>query len=523
VKRTTILTLAILALAPVALAQQPADPAPQPKPAQPAAGQPAAGQPAAGQPAAGQPAAGQPAAGQPAAADPAAGAPAEPPTNEAKPAPKKAAAVPTLTDPKYKAVFQPLSKFAAAQKVLEEAASVSLQMPEKTYLEWLVEKNDKATLDAVVEAVSVAESPAEGETRASRMRDLLMVVVKNEKEFATMGEVAINATRSTREGIPYVAPPAPPITSDDGGYWTQPQASDIAPEVDWMFYGILGLSVFCFLGISIATIYFTWKYRNRKGHKAEDSSSHNDALEITWTVLPSILLVVMFILGWKGFVNMMTPPRHALEVQVIGQKWNWTFIYPNGWADEILHVPAGEPVRLVMRSEDVLHDFSLPAFRVKQDVIPRRYTKLWFKVDQPGVYRAFCAEYCGQQHGDMKTWVQVHEAGGYEKYLEKAEEAIRGKEPIEIGKIYYAKRGCGQCHSVDGGARTGPTFKGIWGVNRKFTDGTSAVVDENYIRESILEPQAKVREGYQPVMPTFKGKLKDWQIDGLIAYIKSLK
>jgi len=430
--------------------------------------------------------------------------------------------LPELADPQLKAHFASI-KFEKPRLILEAAAATSLASEDKTYFEWLVEKNDQPYLKDAVALVAGAQSEAAAEGAAEQMARLLEVPVANDSEYGKMHEVAINAMGSVERGVPYVMPPAPPITSVDGSYWTQPEASTIAAEVDWMFYGILWLSVISFVGITIATIWFTLKYRHRKGHKSEPSASHNDALEITWTVIPSILLVFVFILGWKGFNNMMSAPRHALEVQVIAQKWNWTFIYPNGWTDNVLHVPAGKKVRLVMRSEDVLHDFSLPAFRLKQDVIPRRYTKIWFQVDKPGVYRAYCAEYCGQQHSDMKTWVQVHEAGGYEKYLEQAEEQQKKMPQEEIGKLMYAKRGCGQCHSVDGSPGTGPSFKGLFGTSRELADGSSVVADEDYIRESILEPQAKVRKGFNPVMPTFQGKLKDWQIDGIIAYIKSLK
>jgi len=495
------------------------------QPAKPADAKPADAKPADAKPADAKPADQEaPADAKPDAnAQPAAGAKPAPDAKpvDKKPAKKKARKLRTLSDANLKQVFAPV-KHESARLLLEDAAQGSIESKDKTYFEWLVEKNDKQTLGQIVKAVSSAASPEDAESRAAPVAQLMLVVVKSEREFESMQEVAQNASLSLSEGTSYIVPPAPPITSLDGTYWMQPAASTFAQEVDWMFYGILGLSVFCFIGITVFTLWFTWRYRHRKGHKATKSDSHNDALEITWTVLPSIIVVFIFILGWKGFVNMMTPPGQALEVQVIGQKWNWTFVYPNGWTDEILHVPAGQPVRLVMRSEDVLHDFALPAFRTKQDVIPRRYTKLWFQADTPGVYRAFCAEYCGLSHSDMKTWVQVHEPGGYEKYLLKAEEKQKELPPVDIGKLMYAKRGCGQCHSVDGSARVGPSFKGIWGKEHKFADGSSNLVDEDYIRESVLEPQAKVRAGYPASMPTFKGKLKDWQIDGLIAYIKSL-
>jgi cytochrome c oxidase subunit II len=318
-------------------------------------------------------------------------------------------------------------------------------------------------------------------------------------------------------------PPVGERTDLEGGtYWMPPAASVNVDDVDWLFYGILGISIFCFAGITVAVVWFTWKYRKRPGHKAEPSEAHNDTIEITWTVIPSIVCVIIFIFGWRGFLDLNTPPKHAYEIQVVGEKWNWTFRYPNGWVDSNLHVPVNEPVRLVMRSKDVLHSFYIPAFRVKQDVIPNRYTKLWFEATRPGIYRLYCAEYCGTEHSAMKRLVVVHPSGGFKQYLEEAEQVLLDMPPVKLGKYLYETRGCAQCHSLDGSAKTGPTWKGVWGQSHPTSAGP-VTVDENYVRESILEPNAKVRTGFNAVMPTFKGQLKDEQIDGLITFIKCLK
>jgi cytochrome c oxidase subunit 2 len=333
---------------------------------------------------------------------------------------------------------------------------------------------------------------------------------------AQAGQAAANAAPAAEQVVQRT-------DTTPGTFWMPQAASTATDSVDWLFYGILGLSVFCFVAITITVVYFTIKYRRRPGHKREKSQHHSDALEITWTVIPSIICVFIFIWGWQGFVDLQTAPKHALEIRVTGQKWNWQFQYPNGWVDDKLHAPVNEPVRLTMRSEDVIHSLFIPAFRQKQDVLPARYTQVWFEATKPGVYRISCAEYCGQQHSGMKTELIVHETGGYEKFLVEAEEKLLDMPPAELGKYLYEKRGCPQCHTIDGKAGTGPTFKVIFGEDRTFTDGTSGVVDDNYIRESLLEPQAKIRTGYNPVMPTFKGKLKDKHIDGIIAYIQSLK
>jgi len=312
-----------------------------------------------------------------------------------------------------------------------------------------------------------------------------------------------------------------------------PANSTNTDAVDWLFYGILGLPVVCFVAITVAVVYFTWRYRHRPGHKAEPSSTHNDALEITWTVIPSIICVFLFVFGWEGFVDLFTPPKHAIEVQVVAQKWSWSFkYYKDGMAfdDEVLHVPVGEPVRLVMRSNDVLHSFFVPAFRIKQDVIPNRYTSLWFEAKTPGLYRQFCTEYCGEQHSNMKTWVQVHEPGGYEQWLGEKQEALiklMGDDPALWGEYLFNGKGCKNCHSIDGTRSTGPSFKGLWGREEKFSDGTSLVVEgaegANYIRESILNPQARIVFSYPGQMASFQGLLDDDEIDAVIAYIKSLK
>lgn len=313
---------------------------------------------------------------------------------------------------------------------------------------------------------------------------------------------------------------------EGGTYWMPPAATTNTDSVDWLFYGILGLTYFCFIGITIAVIYFTWRYRHRPGHRAQKSSNHNDSLEITWTVIPSIIVVFIFIWGWQGFVDLFTPPKHAMEVQVVASKWNFTFRYqcPDGSPSEYmaeLHVPVSEPVRVVMRSEDVLHALFVPAFRVKNDIIPNRYTKLWFEATTPGVYRVTCAEYCGTQHSDMKTWVEVHDKGGYEQWLE--ETACKFEVDVAGGERAYKNFGCAQCHSLDGTTGQGPTFKGLFGSERPMVDGTVVTADENYIRESILDPNAKVVRGFNPIMPTFQGRVRDDHIDALIMFLRTLE
>jgi cytochrome c oxidase subunit 2 len=333
--------------------------------------------------------------------------------------------------------------------------------------------------------------------------------------------------------------PYPFTDAEPANLWMPVLANPVAEDTDFLFYAILGLAGFCFIAITIAVVYLSWRYRHRPGHKAEPSPHHDNVLEITWTVIPSIICVFIFLAGWKGFLALQTTPEYAMDINVTAKKWDWTFEFP--YEDEVisspeLHVPVGETVKLRMRADDVLHSLWVPAFRIKQDVIPNRYTYLWFRAEKPGVYRLYCTEYCGTNHSNMKTKVVVHKSGGFEQWRDvelaktrkNCREEFAGDDQaieeclIAEGEKVYRKKGCPQCHTLDGSGGTGPTFQGMWGQTRNFTDGSSAVVDDNYIRESVLEPQAKVRTGFNPVMPPFKGKLKDKDIDALATWMKTL-
>jgi cytochrome c oxidase subunit 2 len=300
------------------------------------------------------------------------------------------------------------------------------------------------------------------------------------------------------------------------------RASSFAADVDWVFNFILWISIFFFVLITALMLFFVIRYRRRRGREPGKSASHNTALEITWSVIPVLLIVLIFWFGFTVFIDMATPPENSYEVLVTGQRWKWLFTYPNGYVDENLHVPLDTNVRLVMSSEDVIHSFFVPEFRVKRDVVPGRYSKAWFRATQAGQFDIYCAEYCGTSHSDMLATVIVHEPGGFEKWLEDASNFLDKLSPAEAGARLYQSRGCQGCHSVDGTANIGPTFKEIFGDDHALADGSSVTVDEDYIRESILEPQAKIVAGYQPVMPTYQGKLSDREITAIIEYIKTL-
>jgi len=305
--------------------------------------------------------------------------------------------------------------------------------------------------------------------------------------------------------------------------WLPDQVSTIAHEVDSLFYFVYYWVVFFFLIVVVGTFYFSWKYKS-KDKGLTSPLDHNNALEITWTILPLLLTMVVFFWGAKTYMKMNIVPYDAMEINVKGQKWFWTFTYKEGFTtSNDLVVPVNKPVKLIMESQDVLHSFYVPDFRVKMDVIPNRYMMLWFEATEVGEYDIFCTEYCGKSHSEMLGKVKVLSELDYEKWLVEANVVDESIPLVDLGEMIYKKNACYTCHSVNGSNIIGPSFKGVWGSTMKHTDGSSVIVDENYILESILEPQKKIVEGYQGVMPSYKGILRDREIEGVIEYIKSLK
>ena len=323
------------------------------------------------------------------------------------------------------------------------------------------------------------------------------------------------AQTTTKPAMPSIAPEA-------GTFWMPSEASTTAAGVDAVFYFIFWISAFFFALIVTLTVVFVIRYRRRyEGQPASSKVTHNTALELTWTIIPLILVIIMFAMAFYSFMDMAHPPSGALDIHVLGQKWTWAFTYPNGHVDSELHVPVDTPVRLILSSNDVIHSFFVPAFRIKKDAVPGRYNKIWFEATKPGDYLALCAEYCGTQHSDMVSPVIVHEPGQYEVWLEAASDPFKTRTLPQVGALLVTKR-CGGCHTVDGSAGIGPTFQNVYGHTVKLTDGTSIEADENYIRESIVNPQRQIVAGFEPVMPTFKGQLKDKEILAIIEYLKEL-
>jgi cytochrome c oxidase subunit II len=306
-------------------------------------------------------------------------------------------------------------------------------------------------------------------------------------------------------------------------FWLPEQGSDIAPAVDWLFYFIYAISLFFFTLIVGLMVIFVIRYRRRPGVPSGSTPDHNTKLELTWTFIPLIIVVFIFYAGFTTYLDMRTAPSLAYEVQVIAKKWQWLFKYPDGHVDEVLHVPLDEPVRLLMTSQDVIHGLYIPAFRINMDIVPGRYNKIWFRAVEPGEYQLYCTQYCGQGHSDMTAKVVVHTRSDFESYIKKEANPLKDLSPVKAGELLYQRRGCTQCHSIDGTAGTGPSFKGIFGKSTEFSNAAPVVVDENYIRESILNPSAKIVKGYRDQMPTFKGVVSDEEITDIAEFIKSLK
>jgi cytochrome c oxidase subunit II len=424
-------------------------------------------------------------------------------------------------------------------------------------------------------------------------------------------------------------------------FWLPDAGSATASEVDFVFQFIFWISAFFFALIVGLMVLFAVRYRRRKGYEPKPAPKSHNVVEIVWTVIPFLVVVAIFWVGFRAYLSISVPPDQSYEIRVTGQKWSWLFEYPNGWVDGELHVPVDRNVLLTLRSEDVIHSLWIPAFRMKMDVVPGRYNKAWFKATKIGEFPLLCTEYCGTGHSDMLTTVVVHPPGGYEDWLKKASNmlspvfrpadltdaagllralktggapvrvwllerlapetrekisawpggavseelrkvvvddlnAVLTGDPIydearfagvavseearqllaadpppagddriglnrfllvdafpdalsrapdltEAGRyIYERKGGCRSCHSVDGGANVGPTFKGIWGKTHAMRQGPPVTVEENYIRESILDPNAKIVSGFDPVMPTYRGRLTDREIDAVIAFLKTL-
>jgi cytochrome c oxidase subunit 2 len=298
------------------------------------------------------------------------------------------------------------------------------------------------------------------------------------------------------------------------------QASTMAPRVDQLYFFLLGVSVFFATLILILIIAFAVKYRRRSDDEQPRPISGNLGLEILWTVVPLSLTLVMFVWGARLFFITFYPPTDALEINVVAKQWMWKVQHAEGRSEiDELHIPTGRPIKLIMTSQDVIHDFFVPAFRVKNDVLPGRYTTLWFEATKPGAYRLFCSQYCGTQHSGMIGHIIALEPAEFQTWLSGGAVAVS---MATAGENLFRKLGCISCHAANDSGR-GPSLAGLLGKAVRLQSGATVTADENYIRESILEPQAKIVAGYPSIMPTFKGLISEDGIMQIIAYLKSLK
>jgi cytochrome c oxidase subunit 2 len=324
-----------------------------------------------------------------------------------------------------------------------------------------------------------------------------------------------------------------------------PKGTLVAGEVDKLYAFLLISSAIVFIGLIAAMIYFALKYRRRSATDKTAYITHNHTAEFLWSFLPFCIFIFVFAWGWTIYHDMRTFPDNALEVHVMAKKWDWRFLYKNGkevvstvGADgqkqpATMVIPVGRPVKVIMASEKVvagstdpndrpvIHSFYVPAFRVKQDVVPGRYTALWFTAEQPGDYWLFCTEFCGAGHSSMRGMIKAVPEEEFEKWL--SAEVTAGGSLADIGRGLFSSKACVGCHSLDGSRIVGPSFKGLFGREEHFEGGGSAKVDENYIRESLLNPTAKIVAGYQPAMPPYAGQLSDDEINALIEFIKTVK
>lgn len=307
----------------------------------------------------------------------------------------------------------------------------------------------------------------------------------------------------------------------DGTLWMPEQISTFAGEVDWLFYFVYWVSVVFFVGVVGSMTYFAIKYRRRDPNEVPLPLKEHKLMEASWIVVPTLLVLLVFNWGFKTYLHLSVAPPDAYVINVTAKKWLWEFEYPNGvkTAGEV-HVPVDRPVKFQMSSTDVLHSMFIPVFRAKHDVLPNRYTSVWFQAEKEGTYDIFCTEYCGQQHSGMLAKIVVDNEAAFGEWL--ASQDVGNLSPLEYGERLYTQQNCAACHSIDGSRMVGPTFQGLWGAQRVFEDGGTAVADANYLRESILQPMAHIVQGYPAAMPQTYSTLDEAQVTGLIAYIESL-
>lgn len=319
-------------------------------------------------------------------------------------------------------------------------------------------------------------------------------------------------------------------------WFGSPAATEAGRDTDRLFMFIVWTCIISFTVVLGLAYYFAWKYRRKPGVPTQRSASHNTALELAWSIIPLLVMVVIFFWGFRGYMNNVVAPAGAEVIRVTGQQWFWGVTYDNGkergpedeaWVggkkSPVIYVPANRPVKFMMSSRDVIHSFYIPDMRVKFDVFPNRFTSFWIEPMEVGEHHIFCAEYCGTDHSEMNALLRVVSPEEFAEY--KAKEVVL-EDPVEYGRFLYRSKGCMACHSLDGKAGTGPSWKGLYGnPERRTSAGPVNLADDetfyNYIRESVYDPAARLAEGFGPQMNSYAGLINEKQLDGLIAFIKS--
>ena len=301
-----------------------------------------------------------------------------------------------------------------------------------------------------------------------------------------------------------------------------PSASNFAPEYDAIFYVLLALTVFFTVIVGFAVIFLALRYRQGSKYDRSRPYAEDIRLELTWTITPLILGLIMFFFGARLFIQMRVPPADAQEIYVVGKQWMWHVQHENGVRENnTIHVPVGKPIKLTMISQDVLHALYIPAFRVQMHVVPGRYTQLWFIPTKVGEFHLFCAMYCGTQHAEMGGKVVAMEPKDYAQWLANGGNVVPPMTMAQAGKRIYDRINCGNCHGPTDTLRA-PSLLGLFGKKRSFGDGETLVADESYIRESILRPYNHLTQGYGRTMPAYEGQVSEQEVLDLIAYIKSM-
>ena len=297
------------------------------------------------------------------------------------------------------------------------------------------------------------------------------------------------------------------------------EASTIAPWADALYFFLLAMTVVGLLLVGVLLLVFSLKYRREK-HPVATQIEGSTLLEATWTIIPLAIFLVTFVWGALLYFRIYDPPANSMNIYIVGKQWMWKAEHPGGQHEiNALHVPIGRPVQLTMISQDVFHSYSIPDFRVKREVIPGRYTTVWFEATDPGTYHLFCTQYCGTQHSGMIGEVTAMTPDDYDKWTK---ESTSGMSLAQNGERLFASMGCNSCHSGRADAR-GPNLAGVYGAKLTTTDGRTSIVNDAYLRDAILNPSQHVTAGYNPIMPTYQGQISEDGLIDIVEYIKNLK